>query len=170
MVTPQTQLTTVTDSGVLEANVAIPVERSHAISSTTTIEIVDDANQTIGTGTVSFVSPQVAADTQTVLVKADIDNAKGTLRADQVVRARVVWATRPGLAVPALAVTRTGGQAFVFVAESENQRVVARQRPVQLGDLIDNRYVVTSGLKPGERLITSNIQKVRNGAPVQIKG
>ena len=168
-VTPQTQLTTVTDNAVLEANVSVPVDRARAITPQTKIDLLDDQSHVIGTGTAKFVSAQVNPETQSVLVKADIDNAKGALRADQIVRARVVWTTHPGLAGPALAVTRLGGQAFVYVVGEANGKPIAKQRPVQLGDLVDNAYVVASGLKPGEKLITSNIQKLRDGAPIQIK-
>ncbi len=169
-VTPQTQLTTVTDNSVLEANVSVPVDRARAITPNTKIDLLDDQNHVVGSGTATFVSSQVNPETQSGLVKADIDNAKGLLRAGQIVRARVEWSSHPGLQIPALAVTRLGGQAFVYVAVQANGKVIARQRPVQLGDLVDNAYVVGNGLKPGERVITSNIQKLRDGAPVQIKG
>jgi multidrug efflux pump subunit AcrA (membrane-fusion protein) len=70
--------------------------------------------------------------------------------------------------VPVTAVTRISGQFFCFIAEpGPNGGLIARQRPVQVGELIGNDYVVTSGLKPGERLIVSGIQKLGEGAPVQ---
>jgi RND family efflux transporter MFP subunit len=168
-VTPQTTLTTVTDNSVLEARVSVPVERANQITLATRIDIIDAAGHTIGSGTMKFASAQVTAETQSVLVKADVDNAKGALRSDQSVRARVVWTTHKGLRVPALAVTRLGGQSFVFVATQDAARLVAKQRPVKLGELVDNAYIVVEGLKPGERIITSNIQKLRDGAPIQIK-
>jgi membrane fusion protein (multidrug efflux system) len=63
-------------------------------------------------------------------------------------------------------VTRQGGQAFVFVATGEDGHVVAKQRPVQLGELTNNMFVVTSGLAAGDRVIESQIQKLRDGMPV----
>jgi RND family efflux transporter MFP subunit len=169
-VTPTTTLTTVTDNSVLEANVSVPVDRAHDVTTATRIDLVDDAGHTLGTGTVKFVSSDVNALTQSVLVKADIDNAKSLLRADQLVRARVVWRVRQGLRVPALAITRVGGQAFVYIAEQQGAQLVAKQRPVKLGDLVDNQYDVVEGVKPGERIATSNLQKLRDGAPIQTKG
>jgi multidrug efflux pump subunit AcrA (membrane-fusion protein) len=59
------------------------------------------------------------------------------------------------------------GQYFVFVVEQAPQGTVARQRPVTVGDLIGEDYVVKSGLKPGERVIVSNLQKIGDGAPVK---
>src|SRR6266436_4387886 len=60
--------------------------------------------------------------------------------------------------IPVLAVTRIGGQAFVYIATQADQGTVAKQRAVTLGDTIGNEYSVTAGLKPGEKVITSGIQ------------
>jgi hypothetical protein len=68
-----------------------------------------------------------------------------------------------------VAVNRVNGQYFVFVAESgDGGRTVARQRAVDLGAVVGNDYVVKSGLKPGEKLIVSGVQKIGDGAPVTI--
>src|SRR6185295_20172822 len=101
----------------------------------------------------------------TVLVKAPVPNEGRSLRADQFVRARVIWSTHRGPVVPVLAVSRVNGQFFVFVAEKQGQGSVAHQRPVQLGDMVGNGYAVLSGLKTGEQVITSGLQKVGDGAP-----
>jgi hypothetical protein len=71
------------------------------------------------------------------------------------------------LLVPLAAVTRVGGQFFVFVAEAaEGGSLVAKMRPVTLGAVVGNSYVVDGGVKEGERLITGGIQKIGDGAPV----
>ena len=85
----------------------------------------------------------------------------------QYVRARIIWSSRPGLSVPLIAVSRLAGQSFVFVAEQGDQGVVARQKPVTLGQVIGNDYEVRSGLKTGDRVIVSNIQKIGEGSPVK---
>lgn len=165
-VTSQNVITTVTDNRVLEANISIPVERARDIRAGLGIEVVDDRSQVIGTGQIEFVSAEVNKETQSLLVKANIANSAGALRDQQIVHARVVWKTQPGLVVPALAVTHQGGQAFVFVAMQVDGKLVAKQRPVQLGDLRDNNYVVEKGLAAGDRVVASQIQKLRDGAPI----
>jgi membrane fusion protein (multidrug efflux system) len=45
---------------------------------------------------------------------------------------------------------------------------VARQRAVEPGAVVGNDYVVKSGLKPGEKLIVSGVQKIGDGSPVKI--
>ena len=85
----------------------------------------------------------------------------------QYVRARIVWSNEPALTVPVVAVSRLGGQYFVFVAEQTDQGVVARQTPVTVGQVSGEDYVVRSGLSAGDRVIVSNVQKLGDGAPVQ---
>ena len=82
-------------------------------------------------------------------------------------RARIVWQSTPGLTIPVTAVSRISGQYFCFVAEPAGNGLVARQRPVQVGELVGNDYVVTGGLKAGDKVIVSGIQKIGDGAPVK---
>ena len=65
-----------------------------------------------------------------------------------------------------LAVSRINGQFFGFVAEGNGNQLVARQRRLQLGELIGNDYVVLQGVNPGEKIITSGLQFLADGAPV----
>jgi multidrug efflux pump subunit AcrA (membrane-fusion protein) len=102
-----------------------------------------------------------------VLVKAQLRNHPPTLRVLQYARARIVWNNDPALTVPVIAVNRLGGQYFVFVAESAGQGLVARQKPIVVGEIVGEDYVVQSGLQPGERIIVSNLQKIGDGAPVR---
>jgi multidrug efflux pump subunit AcrA (membrane-fusion protein) len=78
-----------------------------------------------------------------------------------------VWTREPTLTIPIVAVNRVGGQYFAYVAESgEGGATVARQRAVEPGPVVGNDYVVRSGLKPGEKLIVSGVQKIGDGSPV----
>jgi multidrug efflux pump subunit AcrA (membrane-fusion protein) len=83
------------------------------------------------------------------------------------VKARVVWSTAPAPTVPVLAVTRIGGQPFVYVATQQGNGHVAKQRAVTLGDTIGNNYAVTGGLAPGDQVIVSGTQFLIDGTPVQ---
>ena len=69
--------------------------------------------------------------------------------------------------VPVMAVNRIVGQYFVFVAEAAPPGMVARQKPVTLGNVVGDEYIVRTGLMPGEQVIVSNIQKIGDGAPVK---
>jgi RND family efflux transporter MFP subunit len=130
------------------------------------VRIVDSTGAIVADSRVTFISPQVDGETQTVLVKARVDNSKGALRPAQFARARVVWGTRTGPVIPVLAVSRISGQSFAFVAEDEKGALVARQRPLRLGEIVGNDYVVLDGIKAGDRVIVSGTQFLRDGAPV----
>jgi multidrug efflux pump subunit AcrA (membrane-fusion protein) len=86
----------------------------------------------------------------------------------QLVRARIIWSTRPGVTVPVIAVTRVSGQFFAFVARPENGKLVARQVPLQLGEIVGNDYTVQSGLKSGDQVVVAGVQNLTDGAPIRI--
>jgi hypothetical protein len=129
--------------------------------------LLDSTSQIIASNPVTFVAPRADDATQSVLIKATLRRMPPSVRVLQYVRARLIWSNDPALAVPVVAVNRVAGQNFVFVAEQGQQGFVARQKPVMLGELIGDEYVVRGGLKAGERVIVSNIQKIGDGAPVK---
>jgi multidrug efflux pump subunit AcrA (membrane-fusion protein) len=102
-----------------------------------------------------------------VLAKAMLRDAPPAMRVQQFVRARIVWRNEPGLTVPIVSVLRIGGQYFCFVAEQTDKGVVAKQRPIEVGEILGNDYVVTGGLKAGDRVIVSGVQKLADGIPVK---
>jgi RND family efflux transporter MFP subunit len=170
-VTTSTMLTTVDKPGSLEVYVYVPVERSAELRMNMPVQVVDGEGNVIADSRISFVSPQVDNTTQTVLVKARIGNSKDTLRQAQFIRARVIWGMRNSPVVPVLAVSRIGGQYFVFVAEQDkNGSYVARQRPLKVGQMTGNDYVVLDGIKPGDKVIVSGTQFLVDGAPVTLPG
>jgi RND family efflux transporter MFP subunit len=165
-VTPATLITTIDAPAGLEAYINVPLERAADVREGLTVELLDANGQTIATNPITFVAPRADDRTQSILVKATLRQVPPSLRVMQYVRARIIWSNNPALAVPVVAVTRLAGQYFVFVAEQAEQGFVARQKPVTLGEVVGNDYVVRGGLQAGERVIVSNIQKIGEGAPV----
>jgi RND family efflux transporter MFP subunit len=161
-----TVITTVDESEQLEAYIAVPLEQGAELKIGLPVELLGPDGQVTATNAVTFVAPRADDATQTVLVKSLLRNVPPGLRVQQYVRARIVWSNAPGLAVPVVAVNRVSGGYFVFVAESQDKGMVARQRPVQVGEVIGNEYVIRGGLKAGDRVIVSGIQKIGDGAPI----
>ncbi len=131
------------------------------------VQIVTTTGEVIENTKINFISQQVDNAVQGVLAKAPIHGSLDRFRTEQLVKARVIWSTSPTPTVPVLAVTRIGGQPFVYVATEVNGSTVAKQRSVTLGDTIGNDYAVKGGLKPGEKVIVSGTQFLIDGAPVQ---
>src|SRR6185312_11058887 len=166
-VTNTTLLTTVDKPGKLEAYVQVPVDRSADLKMGKTVDILNNSDNVLAQGKISFISPEVDNQTQTILVKATVPNDKGLLRTAEVVRARIVWGSHQGVEIPVLAVSRINGQPFVFVADNGAKGVVARQRQIKLGEIDGNNYVVLDGLKAGDKLIVSDTQMLADGMPVK---
>ena len=166
-VTTQTEITTIDDKAGLEAYIQVPITQAPDLRVGLTTQILDAENKVIATNPISFVAPRVDPSTQTVLAKALLKDSPPRVRVQQFVKVRVIWRSAPGLTVPVTAVSRVSGQYFAFVAEQGPNGLVARQRPITVGEIRDNDYTVTSGLKPGEKLIVSGIQKIGDGVPVK---
>lgn len=166
-VTRSSVLTTVDDNQGLEVYLQVPVQQAPDLSLGLPVRLVDDRGATLSTTTITFVAPSVDPATQSVLAKAALDTP-GDLRNDQFVRARIVWRSSEGLTAPLVSMTRINGRFFAFVAEGAGDQTVARQRPVDLGALVGNDYVVLKGLSVGDRLIVSGVQKIGDGAPVAV--
>ena len=167
-VTTTTVLTTVDKPGSLEVYVYVPIERSGQLKPNLPVQIIDQSGNVIAESRVNFVSPQVDSTTQTVLAKAPIPNSNDRLRTAQFIHARIVWGSQDRTVIPVLAVSRLGGQYFAFVAEQQDGKMVARQKPLRVGDMTGNNYVVLEGIKPGDKIIVSGTQFLIDGAPVLI--
>ncbi len=165
-VTTSTPLTTVDKPGSLEAYVYVPIERSGQLKPNLPVQIVDQSGAVLAESRINFISPQVDPTTQTVLAKAPIANTNDKLRNAQFIHARIVWGSQNRTVVPVLAVSRLGGQYFAFVAEQQDGKTVAHQKPLRVGDMTGNNYVVLEGIKPGDKIIVSGTQFLIDGAPV----
>jgi RND family efflux transporter MFP subunit len=169
-VSTTTVLTTVDENADLEAYIYIPTERAGLVRQGLPVEILDTAGKTLVKSRISFLSPQVDNGLQSILAKAEIPRTADLLRNQQLVNARVIWSTTPAPVVPVLAVSLIGGQTFVYLAAQKGDGYIAHQVPVMLGETVGNTYPVISGLKPGDKVITSGLQFLQEGAPVKPLG
>lgn len=163
---PASVLTTVDESRDLEAYIYIPTERSGQVRPGLGVELMDNSGKLLEKTKIDFLSAEVDSTLQGILVKAPVHLTQEVLRHAQMVKARVIWSTTPMAVVPVLAITRQGGQSFVFVAQQQNGHTLAIQTPVTLGDTVGNTYSITSGLKVGDRVIVSSTQFLVNNMPV----
>jgi len=166
-VTTATLITTIDQAEGLEAYLNVPLERSTDLKPGLTVQLLDDQGKVIASNPVTFIAPRADDATQSVLVKATLRQRPPGLRVMQYVRARVIWSNDPALVVPIVAVNRIAGQHFVFVAEGADGKFVARQKPITVGPVIVDDYVVLRGLMAGDRVIVSNVQKLGDGAPIK---
>jgi RND family efflux transporter MFP subunit len=161
-----TLLTTVDEPGALEAYIYVPAARARDLRFGLPVKLLGQDDSVLTQSQLTFVSPQVDPETQTVLVKAVIDSSKANFRIAQQVRTQIGWGTRRGQVVPILAVQRVNGQFFAFVATKEGNSTVARQRLLKVGETVGNDYAVLEGISAGDHIIVSGLQFLQDGAPV----
>jgi RND family efflux transporter MFP subunit len=163
-----TLLTTVDEPGALEAYIYVPVDHAHGLKVGLPVKLLNASGELLTDTSITFVSPQVDSETQTVLAKAAVRNAnaQSRLRISQQVRVQIAWGNRQAPTVPFLNLTRINGQYFVFVAANEGKGAVARQKLVKIGETVGNNVEILDGIKPGDHLIVSGTQFLQDGAPV----
>lgn len=180
--------TTIQRTARLLARVNVPARYGQRVRLGQTVLVSDPNGAGSVEGRLVSIDPRASGATQSFLAKAEFDNRDGRFRNGERVRTRLVIGTRPELSVPAVAVTRTSGQTFVFVVGSR-QELEARpgnipleqlrtlqantryalKSPVSLGPLQDNRYPLRQGLQSGQRVIVSNLFSLRHGSPVSVR-
>ncbi len=118
-------------------------------------------------GELSFVDNTVDAKTGTINLKGQFANADSRLWPGEFVNSTLVLREHPGaILVPSQAV-QTGQQgSFVFVVQPDMKAAI---RPIVIGESIDNQTVVTSGLNPGETVVTDGQLRLIPGSTVTIK-
>ena len=116
-------------------------------------------------GRFSVVDRTVDPKTGTLKVRASFPNAANQLRPGQFARVRVAAEERANaVLVPQVAVQELQSAKYVLVVDSDNKIV---QRTITVADRIDDSFIVTDGLKAGERVVTEGVQKVRPGMVVK---
>lgn len=165
-------ITTLTENQLLDLSLSVPLERKPQLRLGLPVQLLDAQGQPTAKGELSFISPNVNANSQTVLAKATFPNTNGQLLNRQFVKAKVTWNQRPGILAPVTAISRLGGQTFIFVAQKpENPQpgmppLVARQKSVKLGTIQGNNYQVLEGLKAGEQIVVAGILNLTDGVPI----
>jgi membrane fusion protein (multidrug efflux system) len=117
------------------------------------------------TGRISFADRQVNPATGAIRIAGLFPNPNNLLRPGEYGRVRLSARTQVGaLLIPQRAVTELQGGHQVAVVGSDNKVSI---RPVKVGDRVGNQWIVTDGLKAGERVVVEGLLKVREGTPVK---
>jgi len=103
-------------------------------------------------GRVSYILPQVDAATRTLKVRIELENPGYALKPDMYGQVELRTGGARRLMAPASAVLNSGEHQVVFVDRGNGY---FEPRPVQIGAQADGRVEILSGLKPGERIVTS---------------
>ncbi len=127
---------------------------------------LEDGSLHAGRGRLAFSDERYSSATGTADARAEVPNPDGALRPGQFVRVILEGAVRPGaITVPQRAVMEGPQGKIVYVLGAQGK---AEPRPVTVGDWSGADWVITSGLKAGDKVIVDGLMKVFPGAPVQV--
>ena len=162
-------LTTVTNTDPLHLEFSLPksdvkLYLSQIKKPGTVIKLLDrQNNESEQNGTIDFIAPEIDQNTNTLLIRAKIDNKDGKLLAGDFVKVSIKGLITPNTAViPEEALLQTPNGAMVYVVEDGTAKI----RPIKTDILTKEGIIVKSGLKEGEKIIINNIPKVRPNAKV----
>ncbi len=130
------------------------------------VEIVlADGTTVPAPGHITFGEASFSKETGTFLVRAELPNKDGALRPGQFVRVRVRGATWvDAIQLPQRAVMQGPQGNFVWVVDAESK---AQFRPVSVGPLTGDQWLISEGLHPGERVVVDGGLKLAPGVPVR---
>lgn len=127
--------------------------------------ILEDGSNYKHIGQLKFTELSVNETTGSVIIRAQFPNPEGLLLPGMFVRTQLSVGIDPqAILVPQKGVTRNPkGQGVVMVVNSDNK---VEAKIVTTGGVINNQWVITSGLAAGDKVIVEGLQKIRPGAPV----
>lgn len=117
-------------------------------------------------GKINFLDPALQQSTGTMLVRSTVNNPQRILRPGMFVNAVVKGAYHPNaIIVPQSSVQMGQGGAFVFVV---NDNGIVKVNPVELGEWYQDYWIIKKGLKEGDTVVSSGVNKIQNGQSVVV--
>lgn len=165
-VTRGMKIATVMRVNPLRVELTVPEQFATSVSEGRAVALeVDAYPATTFNGTIRFMSPSVKAESRSLIVEALVDNRDGRLKPGFFATARIEQTSNsPGILVPGVAVRTTAGTARVYVESNGH----AEERIVTVGDTLGDLIEITSGLSAGEKVVTTGIDRVTDGARVEV--
>ena len=128
--------------------------------------VLEDGTPYPSEGRLEFAEVRIDETTGSVILRATFPNKDRVLLPGMFVHAQLVQGVQEnGILVPQQSVGRDNkGHPYVYVVDNES---VVHQRPIGTGEMINGQWLVTQGLKEGEKVVTAGLQQIRDGAKVQ---
>lgn len=165
VISKNTMLTWIVDLDPVKVELAVPERFVSQLQTGQKIEITVAAypGRTF-LGEVFFIAPFVESATRTAQVKARVENPKAELKPGMFANLNLTLKLKEdAIVIPESSVMASGDRTILYVLDKDD---AAQIRAVKLGIRQAGLVEITSGLKPGERVVAEGIQKIRPGAKV----
>ena len=120
----------------------------------------------LAVGTLITVDNQIDTATGTIKLKAQFPNPDGLLFPNQFVNVRMVVESKKDATIIPMAAIQRGAQGTIVYVVKEDKTVTLR--PVKMGAVENDNVAIDSGLEPGEMVVTDGIDRLREGAKVEV--
>ena len=120
----------------------------------------------LAVGTLITVDNQIDTATGTIKLKAQLPNPDGLLFPNQFVNVRMVVETKKDATVIPMAAIQRGAQGTIVYVVKDDKTVSLR--PVKMGAVENDNVAIESGVKPGEMVVTDGVDRLREGAKVEV--
>ena len=162
LIEAETLITTLQTVDDLKVDFSVPERFRALVTPETRLRIWVAGFNDPFTASVRAISPRVDVATRTVTVRADVANPLRALLPGNYARVELTTRTDSALLVPSIAVVQSLKDTSVFTVEDG----IAVRRTVETGQRNSAQVEILRGLEPGDEVITSGIQSVRDGQPV----
>jgi membrane fusion protein, multidrug efflux system len=142
------------------AMIARAVRGDRAVTGPALIEFIQANGETFpAKGKIILVNREIASSTGTIQIAAEFANKNGIMRPGGFGKVRIeTGVAKNAMLIPQPAVIEVQSQYLVIVLTPENKAVF---RPIKVGDRVGPKWIITEGLKPGERVVVEGIQRVQ---------
>lgn len=171
LISPGTAIVTLDDVSLIRVDFSVPDRYLPTLREGLTITAKPDALPgEVFTGRIAQIDTRIDPATRALKARAEFPNADGRLKPGMLIKVGIDQGRHQNPAVPEAAVQFESNQASVFLITKGPKGLVARRASVQTGITTDGFIEITSGLKPGDKIVGDGLNRVQDGAPVSAGG
>ena len=171
LINPGAEIATLDDISVIRVDFPIPERYLGALRPGLAIVARSDAfpNQTFA-GRIALLDSRVDERTRAITARAEIPNPGGILRPGMMMKVTIEQGARMAPAAPEAAVQFEADTAYAYKIVSQDGRNIAQRTTVRRGVNENGQVEILEGLKVGDRVVASGLNRIQPNAPVTLPG
>ena len=168
LVTPGTPLTTLDDDSIMKLDISIPAVFLNTVQPGLTIVAKTRERAGEFAGKISAIDSRIDPITRSITVRALINNPERVLRPGMLMTVTLQMAETMSLMLPEEALLQEGYRSFVYRINRDSEPLTVAKHEVKTGPRRPGSIVITSGLHPGDQVVTHGVLRLRDGFPVSL--
>ncbi|MES2662847.1 MAG: efflux RND transporter periplasmic adaptor subunit [Pseudomonadota bacterium] len=166
LVQPGDIVVTLDDLSKMRVEFSLPTQFLSVVEIASTVEARSNAlPNKIFTGQITAIDGRSDIQSDSMLVRAEIDNAAGKLKSGMLLNVKVLGPTRTVLVVPEEAVLQRGRQHYIFIAQKNR----AFEKEIKIGERDTGWVEVTKGLTKEDWIVARGMDRLANNNPIKVQ-